>query len=121
MLTGKAAQEVPTLVRPGGNRLCRKWSMIRLAKRSPDEAGRNSNSSPHHNFSPALASARYRPVQQLKIGPVSGLGGIGLVHPSSGGGVADVVYLLYSRIAAHPFRLLNISDLLAPSVRSWRC
>ena len=28
-------------------------------------------------------------------------------------GVADVAYVLYSRIAAHPFYLLNISDLLA--------
>ena len=28
-------------------------------------------------------------------------------------GVADVAYVLYSRIAAHPFYLLNISDILA--------
>jgi len=28
-------------------------------------------------------------------------------------GVADVVYVLYSRIAAHPYYLLDISDILA--------
>ena len=28
-------------------------------------------------------------------------------------GVADVVYVLYSRISAHPFYLLDISDILA--------
>ena len=28
-------------------------------------------------------------------------------------GVADVVYVLYSRIAAHPYHLLEISDILA--------
>jgi uncharacterized membrane protein (DUF373 family) len=28
-------------------------------------------------------------------------------------GVADVVYVLYSRISAHPYYLLNISDILA--------
>lgn len=28
-------------------------------------------------------------------------------------GVADVIYVLYSRIAAHPYYLLNISDILA--------
>ena len=28
-------------------------------------------------------------------------------------GVADVVYVLYSRISAHPYHLLEISDILA--------
>ena len=28
-------------------------------------------------------------------------------------GVADVAYVLYSRISAHPYYLLNISDILA--------
>lgn len=28
-------------------------------------------------------------------------------------GVADVVYVLYERIMSHPYRLLNISDILA--------
>ena len=28
-------------------------------------------------------------------------------------GVADVIYVLYSRIAAHPYYLLEISDILA--------
>lgn len=28
-------------------------------------------------------------------------------------GVADVIYVLYSRIAAHPYHLLEISDILA--------
>jgi len=29
------------------------------------------------------------------------------------GGVADVVYVLYERVMAHPYHLLNISDILA--------
>jgi len=28
-------------------------------------------------------------------------------------GVADVIYVLYNRVAAHPYYLLNISDILA--------